>query len=317
MRAALVVIVALAACRYRFEQHDDAGVDPDAAAVCGGLAPLCGPDGDRPCCVNMPVPGGTFYRGYDRATDGLFADMSHPATVSGFRLDVYEVTVGRFRRFVDAGYGTQLAPPAAGSGAHPNTPGSGWDPAWNALLPADTSALVASFSCNTYQSWTATPGANEARPINCVSWYVAQAFCIWDGGYLPTEAEWNMAAAGGEEQRAYPWSVPPETTTIDCTLADHMACGAGPSDVGTYSPGGDGRWGHADLAGNVWEWVLDHAAATYPDPCTDCADVTDSGSRVVRGGSFVSSEQNLRGADRYEYLPTAHLDNVGIRCARP
>ncbi|WP_438023210.1 formylglycine-generating enzyme family protein [Sorangium sp. So ce233] len=48
-------------------------------------------------------------------------------------------------------------------------------------------------------------GENEARPIRCVSWSVAFAFCAWDGGRLPTEAEWNHASAGGSEQREYPW----------------------------------------------------------------------------------------------------------------
>lgn len=58
-------------------------------------------------------------------------------------------------------------------------------------------------------------------PINCVNWYEAYAFCIWDGGFLPTVAEWNYAAVGGSEYRFFPWSVPPEAIAIDCTYASY------------------------------------------------------------------------------------------------
>ena len=78
------------------------------------------------------------------------------------------------------------------------------------------------------------PGANESLPINCITWYEAFAFCAWDGGFLPTEAEWNYAAAGGSEQRAYPWSNPPTSTTIDCSHANYDDCAA------LREPAGDG-----------------------------------------------------------------------------
>ena len=70
--------------------------------------------GDRDCCKSLLVPGGTFDRSYDGVD---FMDPNYPATVSDFYLDKYEITVGRFRQFVNAGMGTQTSPPAAGAGA--------------------------------------------------------------------------------------------------------------------------------------------------------------------------------------------------------
>ena len=107
----------------------------------------------------------------------------------------------------------------------------------------------------------------EHQPINCITWYEAYAFCIWDGGFLPSEAEWNYAASGGSEQRVYPWSSPSMPTTIDCAHANYSPMGmspcstTGPEDVGSDSPTGDGKWGQADLSGNVWEWTLDSSPA--------------------------------------------------------
>jgi hypothetical protein len=70
---------------------------------CTNLPPTCGPLAASSCCANSVVVGGSFYRSYDLAADGMYPMMTNPASVSDFRLDTYEVTVGRFRRFVDAG----------------------------------------------------------------------------------------------------------------------------------------------------------------------------------------------------------------------
>jgi formylglycine-generating enzyme required for sulfatase activity len=292
---------------------------------CAALASTCGPAGTSSCCESPVVTGGTFYRSYDLGSDAAYPDMTNPATVSTFRLDRFEISVGRFRQFVVAGMGTQERPPSAGDGAHPLIAQSGWDPAWNSNLVAKTSDLTAALSCDATATWTVSSGANETLPITCITWYEAAAFCAWDGGFLPTEAEWNYAAAGGSEQRAYPWSNPASSLTIDCSYADYAGStgfcvpGAGITvlPVGTDSPRGDGVWGQSDLAGNVWELVLDWSG-TYPLPCADCADLVTGTERGIRGGGAKVDASNQRVSLRASIVPTsrtAHM-NQGARCAR-
>jgi len=330
----LLVVLAAGCGRIGF---DDSTAVPggEPFASCETLASTCGPAGASPCCESPAVPGGTFLRSYDGTPE--LGNSANPATVSTFRLDKYEVTVGRFRAFLVAGMGTQRNPPVPGSGARtlngqPNQ--GGWDPAGNAYLPLVSLALITQLECDpNLQTWTDEPGANENRPINCVTWYEAMAFCIWDGGFLPTEAEWNYAASGGDEQRVYPWSSPPSSQAIDdstyasyyvdttkqcmgdgmmgCTRADLVPVGS--------KPAGDGAWGHADLGGNVSEWVLDGYAGTYITPCTDCANLAPSGQRVVRGGSFRDGGLLMRAGSRAPEAPIpmlARLLTLGIRCAR-
>lgn len=292
---------------------------------CTGLAATCGPSGNEGCCTSLVVPGGTFYRSYD----GLgFTDKSHPATVSDFVLDKYEATVGRFRAFVNAGMGTQTAAPAAGAGAHPLIAGSGWDSAWNAKLPADTTSLKTVLKCDStltpkFQTWTDTPGDNENRPINCLTWYEAFAFCAWDGGWLPTEAEWNYAAAGGSEQREYPWGSGIDPSKASYSGVEESCTGDGvpgctPADVAFVGskPAGNGRWGHADLAGNLMEWTLDYFG-NYPMPCVDCANLVVDDCRAIRGGYFYYIPTNSRAAMRFDgFWVEAVYSSDGVRCAR-
>lgn len=299
---------------------------PDAAPPqppsCAGPLATCGPAHDEDCCASPLVPCGSFRRYWDGVTH---LDDRHPASLSTYRLDRFEVTVGRFRAFVQAGGGTQAAPPAAGAGAQPRIAGSGWQVAWDAELPADGAALDAALACGPRASWTSAPGGNEDRPISCLSWYEAFAFCAWDGGWLPTEAQWHYAASGGgyqyspsvpgpvDGQRVFPWSSPPTSKEIDSSYAA-ISGEAELSPVGAYSPKGDARWGQADMVGNVLEWVLDWWPSSVT-PCVDCAELsqTPTAKRIARGGSldgFLFNVEN-EGID-----PTRRLDTLGVRCAR-
>ncbi len=332
---ALCLVALVGTCRIN-GHYDPLDVQPDpdgpsgSMFSCVALPNICGASGNDSCCNSPMVLGGTYYRSYDTAGDSLSGDMNSPATISAFRLDKYEVTVGRFRAFVAAGLGTQAKRPATGAGTHARIPGSGWEAAWNANLAADTATLIAALKCSsTYQTWTDMPGANETRPINCVTWYEAMAFCAWDGGYLPTEAEWNYAAAGGNQQRAYPWSSPPGSLALDDSHASYYA--GSNFCVGDGLPGctlddlvkvgtktsGDGLWGQSDLTGNVFEWTLDYFNMAYDSLCSDCANLVPATNRVTRGGSFNGGGGILRSGIRTPSDPMSRSYDRGFRCARP
>lgn len=291
---------------------------------CSGLLTRCGPN--ESCCKSLPVSGGSFSRSCDlTCQECSTAPRDYPANIGHFALDAYEVTVGRFRAFAVEYTGM---PPEAHSGKNPrNGADAGWRSAWNERLPTSRAELERSISddpeseedlCGPYGTWTPEPGVNEAKPINCVSFYLAYAFCIWDGGRLPTEAEWNYAAAGGSEQRLYPWSSPPASAQIS---AQHAVFGQldddplGPFEVGSV-PAGNGRFGHADLAGNLAEWVFDDYSTCYPTPdqCSDCGYSTVDSPRVVRGGHFGSSASGVLVETRTAVDEPYAL--VGFRCAR-
>jgi len=291
---------------------------------CAGLPSTCGPNADEDCCAAPLVPGGSFKRNYDGVN---FRNDTFPATISSFHLDRFEVTVGRYRAFIDSGKGTQLGPPAQGDGAHDAF--TGWDPAWNTGLLADRATFTAkSDTCSpAYSTWNdmVRNGADENMPINCVTWYEAVAFCAWDGGFLPTEAEWNYAAAGGSDQRVYPWSppltTPPPTPIMDSTYAVYMNFGAAyDALVGSKSPRGDGKWGHADLAGNVAEHLLDWYVSPFPTmSCNDCVTLTSPNTyHAMRGGSTGDDSALLAVSYRDRDLgPASRLSSFGFRCARP
>jgi formylglycine-generating enzyme required for sulfatase activity len=272
------------------------------------------------------VSGGTFNR---------IDEPNHPATISNFRLDRFEVTVGRWRLFKQAWDGGYR--PAAAAGKHTHLNGgsgltnsaasgyeSGWDVSWASNVDlSDGARQVGSM----YATWTAMPGANEQRPIVSVNWFEAYAFCIWDGGFLPSAAELNYAAAGGGDaqgHRLYPWSTPSSSDTIDCSYANYLGgsgatfCyGTYTTDVGSLSAKGDGRFGQSDLAGNVWEWAIDWYNHPPSNPCNDCAYLPASASeRVVRGGAFEGTALYLQSSYQGRYPASTREIYLGVRCAR-
>jgi formylglycine-generating enzyme required for sulfatase activity len=85
--------------------------------------------------------------------------------------------------------------------------------------------------------------------------------------------------------------------------------------VGT-KPAGNGKWGQADMAGNVWEWVLDGYSSSYANPCNNCANLTAASGRVLRGGGFGYSKSTLLAAYRRTAAPSYRDSGVGARCAR-
>jgi formylglycine-generating enzyme required for sulfatase activity len=283
---------------------------PTSCATRGpGRGTDCG--GTHDCCEAIPLAGGKFFR---------FNDITLPATVSPFCLDRFEITVGRMRVFVDAGFGTAAKPPAVGSGAHPKVPGSGWDANWNGKLATTTADLQARLACDALSPWTDAAGANERFPALCLDWYTAFAFCVWDGGRLATDAEYNYAAAGFDEQRVYPWgpdAPDPAHAVYDCNQAgDAGDCTAGDLlPVGSRSPLGDGRFGHADLAGSANEWVLDTDIA-MPVPCNDCATITPAGEVRVKRGEGFTNDTFLATTSRDHDPPDLVHVSQGVRCVR-
>ncbi len=295
------------------------GETPPSSPSCEGYVAACGPTHAEDCCARVTIPGGTFNR---------LNDPSFPATLSSFYLDRFETTVGRFRRFVEA---YPASKPAAGEGAHPSIADSGWATGWDQFLPAGKQELEGALSCDDFQNledgphWTSTASTREYKPQNCFSWYLAFAFCAWDGGRLPTQAEWNYAAAGGSEQRVFPWSVPPSSTLINgshaiygCQPGSSYCSPDGFGDVGSKSPDGDSRWGNADMGGSMIEWNLDFNATSLITPCVDCAQLVPvSGQNTaLRGGFYFNMEDELRTFVTYQDDPRDDGDSTkGVRCA--
>ncbi len=185
------------------------------------------------------------------------------------------------------------------------------------------------------------PKGFESHPVVNVTWHDAMAYCAWlsqmtgKNIHLPSEAEWEKAARGNQDARAYPWG-----NTFDRLRCNSKALGVGDTTPVGIFPDGASPYGVLDMAGNVWEWTrslyqaydrdkwqneskLEWTSALYgyPYDANDGReDVTkgDEWARVVRGGSWYDDETWLGCAVRDRSSPDGWDDGSGFRvCVSP
>jgi len=303
----------------------DLGVDTTSAFPSCESGPLCGADRES-CCTALEVPQGTMVMGDELSRPGgqleAFAvdeDAGASVEVGDFLLERYEVSVARFRRFVGA-YAEGWRPePGAGQSSDARVPG--WSEDLDAELPEDEEELIARLHCDDLvATYTTSPTARDNRPINCVSFPLAYAFCIWDGGRLPSEQEWEYAAAGGDEERMLPsgaaFPATPEQGAFSCLHDGDSSCMESDiPNVGSY-PEGEARWGHLDLVGSMTEWTATVYREVYFDDLDVIGSTASFRARTVRGGSWLDPYVHLRAASRDYAEPSLRSYSLGFRCAR-
>jgi formylglycine-generating enzyme required for sulfatase activity len=237
----------------------------------------------------LRIPGGEFLMGFEGAAPGEPNERpAHKVSVAPFWIDRTEVTAEDMRTCIDRG----------NCALH-----LGKGPRCTIDLP------------------------EPKLPINCVSWQSADAYCRAVGKRLPTEAEWELAAGGGQKVR-YPWGTAPASCTLAVTLLSNRSGAScspkGPAPVGTH-PKGQSVFGVEDMAGNVEEWVADWYADRYevvaPSPGSAGPVPSPAGpafgvAHVLRGGGWMSRPRETRVTARSWGSPNEAGSNVGFRCAK-
>lgn len=237
------------------------------------------------------MPGSIFRMGVDDGESNQ--GPSHLVRMSPFFIDETEVTNAQYSQCVADG---------------------ACDP------PARNSA--------TYHETYFGDDAFAVYPVIFVNWYQAEAFCAWRGARLPSEAEWEMAAGFDPEQTLifrFPWgdAFDGEKTNfcdVNCpnerqdTTVDDGHRDTAP--VGSYS-NGRSPIGLYDMSGNVMEWVADWYDPRYYQESTDTNPLgpPEGEFKTIRGGSWLSSQDNVTVFFRNSFDPTVARANLGFRCA--
>ncbi|MGD9725971.1 MAG: formylglycine-generating enzyme family protein [Nitrospiraceae bacterium] len=273
-----------------------------------------GPDG------MIWIAGGDFWMGSDFQ---MFHDARpvHLVHVSGFYMDKTEVTNQQFERFVKAtGYVT-VAERIPTSEEFPGAPPENLVAGSVVFTPPSQPVPLN----NHFQGWSYIPKANWRHPqgpesgildkmdhpVVHVAYEDVLAYAGWAGKRLPTEAEWEFAARGGLEKKAYSWGddfEPDGRTMVNSFqghFPDHNTSHDGyetTAPVSSFPPNGYGLY---DMAGNVWEWTSDWYRSDYyrtiaspraipnPQGPADSFDPSEPGvqKKVHKGGSYLCTEQ--------------------------
>jgi formylglycine-generating enzyme required for sulfatase activity/serine/threonine protein kinase len=260
----------------------------------------------------LPIPGGEYFMGSDEDTD--IEKPAHHVKLSPYCIDATEVTVAAYKACSDRGACKR----------------AGMANEWEGITEHDKKVFDP--LCNGRD-----PKGHADHPVNCVDWEQASQYCdaLAPGARLPTEAEWEFAARG-PDGRKYPWGdeVPSAAHLNACGLecvawgkangvpetAMYQADDGFPNTapVGSF-PQGKSRYGVADVAGNVWEWVADwyapyaNAAAAPKDPKGPAS----GKERVVRGGAWNGALASwVRPTFRFSDTPSKRVYAYGFRCAK-
>ena len=243
------------------------------------------------------VNGGTFMMGSLSGTGFSDEHPQHNVTVSSFRISKYEITNQQYADFMNA--------------INANADGS---------VGGVEYLSIASSSCQiSYNGGSFVVDAGkENYPVIMVSWYGAKAYSEYYGGRLPTEAEWEFAARGGNSSNGYTYSGSYNIDDVawyldNSTNPDNpMYSGRGTHTVGIKSAN---ELGIYDMTGNVDEWCNDWYDSSYygSSPSNDPQGPATGTYRVNRGGSWSSDADNCRVADRDNFDPTSTYTSLGFR----
>ncbi len=235
------------------------------------------------------IPAGSFIMG-DNNSNQDDEKPEQQIYVDAFYMDIYEVTVAKFKAFVDAtGYKTD---------AEKNNDTKNWRHDVNG-------EIIGNERMN--------------HPVIRVSWNDAQAYAKWAKKRLPTEAEWEYASRGGfsgiggKPQYEYPWGNELSHERANYSGKEGKDQWDGTSPVGAFAPNSFELY---DMAGNVWEWCSS-LYTPYPYRRDDGREnLTASGQRVLRGGSWGNSTDDVRCAYRDWLMPADRDNYVGFRCVQ-
>ena len=269
----------------------------------------------------VEVPAGPFLMGSDPAIDPLAFDNewwpgARPQAtvdVAAFYVGRYEVTVAQFAAFVDDnGYRRREL-----------WNGEGWS--WRESVGARQPIYWRRTSEKGWQrrrfnEWTPL---EPHQPVIHVNWYEAQAYCRWTQRRLPTEAEWEVAAAaepalnGGtlsSGKRRFPWGDDLPNPRLANSDWRHMDC----LDVAALSES-DGVFGCRQMIGNVWEWTVSDflpSPGFTPDPYRDYSQPWFNTRKVLRGGCWATRARLIRNTWRNFFRPDRRDVLAGFRtCA--
>ncbi len=247
------------------------------------------------------VPAGDFVMGCSAQASGYCTPREAAQRVVSlpeFWIDRTEVTFGQYDTCVRAG-------------ACPNIPAPGRD----CLVPKKDRFVKGQLPAHFIA---------PERPVVCVDWHMADAFCRYAGKQLPSEAQWEKAARG-TDGRLYPWGDEPANCTkaiMNDETDPTPLRGRGCRFATTWpvcSKGDKGNsYGLCDMAGNVWEWVADPwvEAPTGIGASGQILGLSDATKRSMKGGSWTRDSSDLRSSFRdWEHTTTAGC-GIGFRCVR-